>query len=154
MTALYLCMVVFVVLAAGCLFGEEFGIQRIKFGHGMLGLLLLACVVVVLFSLDPLVPENLVGRAQPDAWTGPDLLGYAIPLLIGLLVGPWLDLQHWQRAIQIHRENTSIRASYILRRVDFFPDAAVPRLPGGLGDEQGRRGNLWQERPRWIPLRP
>ena len=28
MTGLYLCMVVFVVLAAGCFFGEEFGIRR------------------------------------------------------------------------------------------------------------------------------
>ncbi len=120
-TALYLCMVVFVVLAAGCLFGEEFGIQRIKFGHGMLGGLLLACVVVVLFSLNPLLPENFQwGPVQPDAWTGPDLLGYVIPLLIGLLVGPWLDLQHWQRAIQIHRENTSIRASYIFGGLIFF----------------------------------
>jgi acyl-CoA thioesterase FadM len=121
MTGLYLCMVVFVVLAAGCLFGEEFGIQRIKFGHGMLGAILLACVAVVLFNLNPLVPENLSwGAVAPDAWLGPDLFGYAIPLLVGLLVGPWLDLQHWQRAIQIHRENTSIRASYFFGGTMFF----------------------------------
>jgi acyl-CoA thioesterase FadM len=121
MNALYLCMVVFVVLAAGCLFGEEFGIQRIKFGHGMFGLLLLACVVVVLVSLKPLIPEGLKwSAADPGAWTGPDLAGYFIPLLIGLLVGPWLDLQHWQRAIQIHRENTSIRASYAIGGLLFF----------------------------------
>ena len=56
----------------------------------------------------------------PEAWTGPDLLGYAIPLLVGLLVGPWLDLQHWQRAIQIHRENTSIRTSYFFGGLIFF----------------------------------
>ncbi len=121
MTALYLCMVVFVVLAAGCLFGEEFGIQRIKFGHGILGGLLLACVAAVLFSLKPLVPENLQwGAALPKAWTGPDLFAYAIPLLVGLFVGPWLDLQHWQRAIQIHRENTSIRTSYVFGGLIFF----------------------------------
>lgn len=121
MTGLYLCMVVFVVLAAGCLFGEEFGIQRIKFGHGMLGAILLACVAVVLFSLNSLIPENLSWHAvAPDAWRGPDLFGYAIPLLVGLLVGPWLDLQHWQRAIQIHRENTSIRASYFFGGTMFF----------------------------------
>lgn len=121
MTGLYLCMVVFVVLAAGCLFGEEFGIQRIKFGHGMFGAIVLACVAVVLFQLHPLVPENPGWDAvAPDAWRGPDLFGYAIPLLVGLLVGPWLDLQHWQRAIQIHRENTSIRASYFFGGTMFF----------------------------------
>lgn len=118
---LYLIMVVFVVLAAGCLFGEEFGISRIKFGHAGLGLLLLVCVAVVVFSLNPLVPETVGWEAAlPTAWTGPDMLGYAIPLLVGLLVGPWLDLQHWQRAIQIHRENASIRASYIVGGLVFF----------------------------------
>jgi acyl-CoA thioesterase FadM len=118
---IYLAMVVFVVLAAGCLFGEEFGIQRIKVGHGFFGVLLLVCVAMVLFSLNPLVPANLQwGAALPKAWTGPKLFGFAVPLLIGLLVGPWLDLQHWQRAIQIHRENTSIRTSYIFGGLIFF----------------------------------
>ena len=121
MTALYLCMVVFVVLAAGCLFGEEFGIQRVKIGHAMLGGLLLACVAAVLFTLRPLIPDNLRWEATlPESWTGPDLLGYAIPLLVGLFVGPWLDLQHWQRAIQIHREGSSIRASYLFGGTIFF----------------------------------
>jgi acyl-CoA thioesterase FadM len=147
MTALYLCMVVFVVLAAGCLFGEEFGIQRIKFGHGIFGLLLLACVVTVILSLKPLVPDGLTwAAADPDAWAGPDLTGYFIPLLIGLLVGPWLDLQHWQRAIQIHRENTSIRASYAIGGLLFFLMllfhgclAAWVMAKGGL-DTYGKNG--------------
>jgi acyl-CoA thioesterase FadM len=118
---LYLIMVVFVVLAAGCLFGEEFGISKIKYGHGFMGILLVVCIAVVLFSLRPLLPENLQWQAVlPEAWQGPDLLGYSIPLLVGLLVGPWLDLQHWQRAIQIHRENTSIRTSYIFGGLIFF----------------------------------
>ena len=121
LTGIYLCMVVFVVLAAGCLFGEEFGIQRIKFSHGMLGGLVVVCVGAILLSLQPLVPASLRwGAAQPLAWQGPGLFGYAIPLLVGLLVGPWLDLQHWQRAIQIHRENTSIRSSYMFGGVIFF----------------------------------
>ncbi len=121
LTALYLCMVVFVVLAAGCLFGEEFGIQRIKIGHAGLGGLLLICVVVILAHLKPLFPETIpAGPALQDGWKGPNLLGYSIPLLVGLLVGPWLDLQHWQRAIQIHRENTSIRTSYLFGGSIFF----------------------------------
>lgn len=119
---LYLCLIVFVILAAGCLFGEEFGIQKIKLGHGMLGGLLLGCVLVILFHLDPLVPDRFVWSeslldVEPG---GPSILGYAIPLVIGLLVGPWLDLQHWQRAIQIHREKTSIRASYFFGGSIFF----------------------------------
>lgn len=118
---LYLIMVVFVVLAAGCLFGEEFGIAKIKIGHAGMGLLLLVCVGVILFNLKPLFPEVIHWEpALPEAWTGPSMLGYAIPLLVGLLVGPWLDLQHWQRAIQIRRENTSISLSYFFGGFIFF----------------------------------
>jgi hypothetical protein len=118
---LYLCLIVFVILAAGCLFGEEFGIQKIKLSHAMLGGLLLACVVTILFGLEPLIPAPFQWTAPfPEEWTGPSFFGYAIPLVIGLLVGPWLDLQHWQRAIQIHREKTSIRASYFFGGWIFF----------------------------------
>lgn len=118
---LYLCLIVFVVLAAGCLFGEEFGIQKIKVSHGMLGVLLLGCVAVILWGLEPFKPVSFQWTAPfPDQWKGPSFFGYAIPLVIGLLVGPWLDLQHWQRAIQIHREKTSIRTSYFFGGSIFF----------------------------------
>ncbi|MFT3991821.1 MAG: acyl-CoA thioesterase [Luteolibacter sp.] len=124
---LYLGLVVFVVLAAGCLFGEEFGIQKIKLGHAMFGVLLLASVGIVLFCMKQLGWDTLgwaprlptLADGQP-AGGGPSLAGYTIPLLVGLLVGPWLDLQHWQRAIQIHREKTSVRLSYFFGGSIFF----------------------------------
>ena len=43
-----------------------------------------------------------------------------VPIFIGFLLGPWLDLQQWQRAIQMHRERVSIAAAYILGAVQFF----------------------------------
>jgi acyl-CoA thioesterase FadM len=46
--------------------------------------------------------------------------GYAIPIIIGFLVGPWLDLQQWQRAIQMHRERVSIAAGYWIGSIEFF----------------------------------
>jgi acyl-CoA thioesterase FadM len=45
--------------------------------------------------------------------------GYVIPICIGFLVGPWLDLQQWQRAIQMRRENTSITAAYAFGAILF-----------------------------------
>ncbi len=122
MKALYLALVVFVVLAAGCLFGEEFGIQRIKFGHGFMGLVLFACIGAIIAVVSPSISADTFSWKShvPDAWQGPNLMGYAMPLIVGLLVGPWLDLQHWQRAIQIHRENTSIGLSYIIGGFIFF----------------------------------
>jgi len=118
--ALYLCLIVFVILAAGCLFGEEFGIQKIKHSHTLLGLLLLACVGIILVGLEPKLPAALQWTAPFGKWKGPSFWGYATPLIVGLLVGPWLDLQHWQRAIQIHREKTSISMSYFFGGGIFF----------------------------------
>lgn len=119
--AIYLCLIVFVILAAGCLLGEEFGISKIKLSHGLLGGLLVICVGTILFNLHPFSPEPFQWTSPfQDDWRGARFFGYAVPLVIGLLVGPWLDLQHWQRAIQIHREKTSIRASYFFGGSIFF----------------------------------
>jgi acyl-CoA thioesterase FadM len=121
LNALYLGMCVFVILAAGCLFGEEFGIQRIKMAHAILGLVIFVCIIRLFFGLwpesGPLLDWSSTGSGE---WEGPNLSGFAVPLLVGLLVGPWLDLQHWQRAIQIHRENNSIRTSYLFGGIIFF----------------------------------
>jgi acyl-CoA thioesterase FadM len=121
MFGLYMVLIVFVILAAGCLFGEEFGIGKIKLSHAMMGGILVICIVTILLGLKPLIPEPFQWISPfQDQWKGARFWGYAIPLVIGLLVGPWLDLQHWQRAIQIHRENTSIRGSYFVGGVIFF----------------------------------
>ncbi len=119
--ALYLCLIVFVILAAGCLFGEEFGIEKIKHSHTLMGLVVLGCIGITLLGLRPLLPVAFSWSSPfPKEWTGPSFWGYATPLTVGLLVGPWLDLQHWQRAIQIHREKTSIRLSYFFGGGIFF----------------------------------
>ncbi|GAA5121611.1 hypothetical protein GCM10023212_17120 [Luteolibacter yonseiensis] len=118
---IFLCLIVFVVLAAGCLLGEEFSIEKIKFSHAGMGALLVLCVGTILFNLKPFVPEPFQWTSPfQDEWQGARFFGFAIPLVIGLLVGPWLDLQHWQRAIQMHRENTSIRSGYLWGGSIFF----------------------------------
>lgn len=119
--ALAVTMAVFVLLAVGCLFGEEFGIRKIKVGHALLGVLLLACIVTVLCSLSPLTAgDGILGLGKDYEYTETRFWGLAVPLVVGLLVGPWLDLQHWQRAIQMHREKTSIRLSYVFGGLIFF----------------------------------
>ena len=115
---LYMPLTLLVVLAAGILFGEEFDIKRIKFSHGVLFLLLAPSVVFLIIHAGmrgtgpisfPKLPTN-----DWNYW------GYAIPIIIGFLVGPWLDLQQWQRAIQMHREQVSIAASYWVGSILFF----------------------------------
>ncbi len=114
-------MSIFVLLALGCLFGEEFGIRKIKVGHALLGVLLMGCIVSVLFSLSPQgIKNGVIGLGSEHGYSEERFWGLVVPLVVGLLVGPWLDLQHWQRAIQIHREQTSIRLSYIFGGLIFF----------------------------------
>lgn len=118
--ALYLPLTVLVILAAGAVFGEEFNIKRIKYSHAVLGVIIGLCMVVILYGtvwnhLD--IPKAIgsVSNVQNISFWG-----YAIPLCIGLLLGPWLDLQQWQRAIQMKKEGLSIAWSYFAGAIIFF----------------------------------
>jgi acyl-CoA thioesterase FadM len=117
--ALYLPLTILIVLASGCLFGEEFNIKRIKYSHGVLFAIMLAAISIIIWN----VAQNKdLPQLGVSIQTVHDLKywGYAIPICIGLLLGPWLDLQQWQRAIQIHRENLSVARSYLIGGSIFF----------------------------------
>ena len=117
---LYLPLILLVVLAAGILFGEEFNIRRIKWSHGVIFLIIAAAVLILLAapgSIAPTAPTVPVEKLPTDDW---NFWGYMVPIFIGFLLGPWLDLQQWQRAIQMHRERVSVAAGYILGATQFF----------------------------------
>ena len=116
---LYLLLTVLVILAAATLFGEEFDIRRIKYSHAVLGLIALGAMLILFYQLPSL------GGGQPIAtgsnpFFGFNFWGYAIPICVGLTLGPWLDLQQWQRVIQIQREGKSPAVSYLLGGALFF----------------------------------
>ncbi len=125
---LFLPLTLLIVLAAAILFGEEFNIKRIKFSHGVLFLLVLAAMLVLIFGRQDF---SNVSALRVDKLPTNDLnfWGYAIPICIGFLVGPWLDLQQWQRAIQMHRERIPIRWAYVFGSLQFF---ALLLFHGGL----------------------
>ena len=115
---LYMPLTLLVVLAAGILFGEEFDIKRIKFSHGVLFAIMVPCIVFLIVQAVMKGTGPLVFPKWPtNDW---NYWGYAVPIIIGFLVGPWLDLQQWQRAIQMHRERVSIAAGYWIGAIQFF----------------------------------
>ena len=115
---LYLPLTALIILAAGILFGEEFSIRRIKYSHAVFLAIILCCIALIIAELGS---PYLRGIHRPSLLPTHDLSfwGYVVPICIGFLVGPWLDLQQWQRAIQIRRENTSITASYAVGALIF-----------------------------------
>ncbi len=125
---LYLPLTLLIVLAAAVLFGEEFNIKRIKYSHGALFLLLAAAIAVLVLGAPgmPSVSEKTLPTLPVSGW---DFWGYVVPIIIGFLVGPWLDLQQWQRAIQMHRERVSVGWGYVFGSLEFF---ALLLFHGGL----------------------
>ncbi len=117
--ALYLPLTLLIVLAAAILFGEEFNIRKIKFSHaGMMVILLVAVAWLMRTHAESVA--STPSQHTPLPTTNLHYWGYAVPIFIGFLVGPWLDLQQWQRAIQMHRERVSIAASYWVGSSFFF----------------------------------
>ncbi|MDF1812517.1 MAG: acyl-CoA thioesterase [Verrucomicrobiales bacterium] len=117
---IYLPLGVLIVLAAAFLFGEEFNIKRIKWSHTAMLLIALVAILVLAITNQP----ALFTSARPFAGDAPldkgYFLGYLVPICVGFLVGPWMDLQQWQRAIQIRREGKSITKAYALGSGLFF----------------------------------
>lgn len=116
--ALYLPLTTLVILAGSILFGEEFNIRRIKYSHGCLFLLLAGAIGIILSHLGV---AYFNGLSLPGRLSTHNLnfYGYLVPICIGFLIGPWLDLQQWQRAIEIRRENLSITFSYAVGALVF-----------------------------------
>lgn len=115
---LYLPLILLVILAAAVLFGEEFNIRRIKWSHGVIFFIIVAAIGVIFVGRPAAegIPEA-VRPAPVNSW---NFWGYLVPIFIGFLLGPWLDLQQWQRAIQMHRERVSVAAAYIVGASEFF----------------------------------
>lgn len=111
------------ILGTAVMLGEQFDIPRIRISHSVIFvLLLLAMVGIVLGTNRWLSVHNLQwGLAAGESPVlSLDFLGLFVPIVVGLIAGPWLDIQQWQRAIQIHREKGSVRASYLFGSVLFF----------------------------------
>lgn len=118
---IYLPLGLLVVLAAAFLFGEEFGIRRIKWSHtALLGLAFVAILVILIGQKPNLFNSGRPFNGIPETFSAGTFIGYVIPICVGFLVGPWMDLQQWQRAIQIRREGRSITQAYAYGSILFF----------------------------------
>jgi acyl-CoA thioesterase FadM len=78
-----------------------------------------------------------------EAWTVPlasfdgRFYGLVVPTLVGLLLGPWLDIQQWQRAAAIQREGSSIRGAYAVGALLFFALLSINALLAAAAGKVG-----------------
>jgi acyl-CoA thioesterase FadM len=116
-------MVALIVLGAGLLLGESFGIRQLKWSHFGMSMIIILCMVAIggggasYFSAQNRLPVPLTGE---ESILSLRFLGFFVPIMVGFLLGPWLDIQQWQRAIQIHREGSNVRISYLFGGALFF----------------------------------
>ncbi len=129
--------------------GEELNIRKIKYSHAVFSVLVFVSFWFLLNS-SLFNPESLISAALSSddqglkaqlalsgghiAWFKEAMnfvplyhfkssfaeLSFWIPIGIGFLCGPWMDLQNWQRVIQIKKENGSMMSSYIIGGAIFW----------------------------------
>lgn len=114
---LMLILVVLALLATAFLLGEQFGIRKIKYSHAVFFGLLLLCAGLIWCNKSSVAP---IGNGAQSPQQDLNFLSYLIPVCIGFLTGPWLDLQQWQRAIQMQKEKVSITKGYFWGALIFF----------------------------------
>lgn len=113
----YLAVILLLILVAIAK-GEALGIKRIRHVH----IVYYVILVLIILSLVYLIPNYY---AVPDSFNVyndsiSSYLDFIVPMLAGFLVGPWLDIQQWQKAIYIQRMGWSIRKTYIIGSVQFL----------------------------------
>lgn len=115
---LFLMLVVIALLAAAIIMGEQFKITKIKYSHTFLFGLLVICIGYLWLKKPDVISSSPVLSANRNQDL--NIWGYLIPVCVGFFTGPWLDLQQWQRAIEIKKERTSIVKSYAIGSILFF----------------------------------
>ncbi|MDD9898635.1 MAG: thioesterase family protein [Candidatus Melainabacteria bacterium] len=151
-------LVAMMLIGAVIFLGEEFPIHRIKYSHAIYSIIMIAAALVLinspLFSSDSLIKAALSSGEQglkAELSLNPGVMswfeqaklyqplyqfkttlleyGYWIPVLLGFLCGPWLDLQNWHRVVQINKEGGAVAGSYIVGGLIFW---AIIMLDGSL----------------------
>lgn len=94
--------------------GQVLSLQALKRLH--IGALVIgaAAAIGTLLGMPALTEPSVATHAEGPA------LGLIVPTLVGFLLGPWLDLQHWHRAVQIRREGGSLTLAYGVGGLMFF----------------------------------
>ncbi len=103
------------------------GLKRLHLAYLAVGL---PPAIYLLFGLARVTPPHPVLFARLDG----RFFGMILPVLVGFLLGPWTDVQHWQRVIEIQKRGLSTRKIYtmgaLLVLVLIFLNAKLATIAG------------------------
>lgn len=124
--------VVFIVLLAMIL-GHALTLRQLRWLHAVLLFVGICAALTVAAGLSAYEPAG----PTPILFIDERFCGLVLPCLVGLLLGPWTDLQHWQRVIEIRRQGGSVRLAYGVGSLIFFGlltlNAALAAAAGPAG---------------------
>ncbi|KAB1069613.1 acyl-CoA thioesterase [Methylobacterium planeticum] len=96
------------VLLVGAATGHAASVRALRWLHAGYLAVGVAAALVALAGLAAGPPAPPVPLAAFDE----RFYGLVLPSLVGFLLGPWSDVQQWQRVVAIHRDGGSIRVAY------------------------------------------
>ena len=102
------CLGVVILILAACSIGHSVSLWNLRLLHVAYLALGLGASSIALTGFSPVSEAGNVPVAAFDE----RFYGLALPTLFGFLLGPWMDVQHWQRAVEIRRHGGSIRIAY------------------------------------------
>lgn len=119
-------LVCIMFIGAVIFLGEEFSIKTIKFSHAIFGFTAIGSLIylfnsqIIFPNHEFIKPEFFIAMAKLPQDNFIYSFAFWIPVIVGFIFGPWLDLQHWQRAIAIKKEGLSLSFSYISGALIFW----------------------------------
>lgn len=113
-----------VLILAACSIGHAVSLKGLKTLHSAYLAIGLIASALALWRFSP----SSEAASLPAFVADDRFYGLAIPTLVGFLLGPWMDVQHWQRAVEIRREGASIRVAYGAGAILFFGLLAINAL--------------------------
>ncbi|KMO40391.1 thioesterase [Methylobacterium variabile] len=121
------------LVLVACSIGHALPLRSIRTLHGIA---LIPAVCAGLVALAG-VATGLGGSGVPISSFDARFYGLALPSLVGFLLGPWMDVQQWQRAVEIQRAGASVRLAYATGAILFLGLLTINALlasAAGLGE--------------------
>jgi acyl-CoA thioesterase FadM len=124
-------LVVALLLLFGCAVGHAASLVQLRRLHLVYLPVGVAAGLLALWSLQAAPATPPLPVAEFDA----RFYGLVIPTLVGFLLGPWMDVQQWQRVVEIRRAGASAGIAYGAGALLFL---ALLTLNAGLAASAGR----------------